>query len=233
MNRILVKPYLLKLIKENILYIVCNVLLVLLIITVVIISNNKIAETITKKASLTQEVNTLETRYNLLNSVSNSTDDIDVDIKFLNNLIPNSEDYFSIIYSLENISQQTGFIVSSYTVNVAATTPEKLSLSITGVGDSSTFLNFLQHYNYEGGRLITSNKIELNPDVSGLIKMDLSFYSKKVSLDYTQPISVNKKTIDEVTALKNKVNFSLKESSTSGSISDNIDYSYPTKSNPF
>jgi len=233
MKRIPIKPYLLKLIKENILYIACNILLIVLIIAVIKISNDKIAEASIKNTSLTNDVRQLQTRYNLLNSVSNSGDDIDIDIQLLNSLVPNAEDYFSIIYALEKISQKTGFVITSYTVNVTKTTTDKLRLSISGKGDTTTFLNFLQSYNYEGGRLITSDKIELNAEASGVIKMNLTFYNKKVGLDYSQPLTINKKTIDEVTALKNKINFAIKESSVSASVSGNTNYSYPIKDNPF
>lgn len=233
MKRIPIKPYLLKLIKENILYIAANMLLIILIIAVIKISNDKLAEANIKRASLTNDVNELQTRYNLLNSVSNSGDDIDIDIQLLNSLIPNAEDYFSIIYALEKISQKTGFVVTSYTVNVAKTTSDKLRLSISGKGDTTTFLNFLQNYNYEGDRLITSDKIELNAESSGNIKMNLTFYNKKVSLDYNQPLAINKKTIDEVTALKNKINFTIKESSSAATTSGSTSGPYPVKNNPF
>ena len=44
------------------------------------------------------------------NSIPQS-EKLDEDIKFLNTLIPNTEDYFSIIYALENLSQKSNFII--------------------------------------------------------------------------------------------------------------------------
>lgn len=230
MNKLKIKPYLLRLIRENILYIITDVLLLVLLITVAKIGLDKILELDNTNNSLTQEVKALQNKYNLLNTIVPSSTDLEEDIKFLDSLIPNSEDYFSIIYTLDSLSQKTNFIITSYTVDVKKSTSNKLSLSVTGIGDTAAFMNFLQNYNFEGGRLITSDRIELNPQISGAIRMDLTFYNKSVSsLNYNQDFPINAKTIEDITALKNKVNFSFKTSSDEAP----LDLSYPKKSNPF
>ena len=48
-------------------------------------------------------------------------DQIVVYNKILTTLIPETEDYFSIIYALETISQNTGFSIVSYTINLSNT----------------------------------------------------------------------------------------------------------------
>ncbi len=225
------KPYLLKLIMQNISYIAAAVLLVVLLFVEIKIGLDRMKMLDASNKSLSVEVNELQTKYNLLNTVIPSSDELDQDIRLLNGLIPEVEDYFSIIYALETLSNRTGFIVTSYIVDVKKSTKQQLQLSITGVGDSRSFLEFLKNYNFSGGRLITSDKIELNPQESSAIRINLTFYNKKVNLDYSQKFQINPKTIEEITKLKNKVQFSF--SSVQTVEQGEPDYSYTKKTNPF
>ena len=54
----------------------------------------------------------------------------------------------------------------------------KIRIKATGVGDSQSFVDFLKNYNFSGGRLITSDKVQLDPNFSGSIIIDLTFYNK-------------------------------------------------------
>lgn len=225
------KPYLLKLIMQNISYIAAAVLLVVLLFVEIKIGLDRMKMLDASNKSLSVEVNELQTKYNLLNTVIPSSDELDQDIRLLNGLIPEVEDYFSIIYALETLSNRTGFIVTSYIVDVKKSTKQQLQLSITGVGDSKSFLEFLKNYNFSGGRLITSDKIELNPQESSAIRINLTFYNKKVNLDYSQKFQINPKTIEEITKLKNKVQFSFSNARTVEQ--GEPDYSYTKKTNPF
>ncbi|MFZ6034853.1 MAG: hypothetical protein ACOYUB_01735 [Patescibacteria group bacterium] len=225
------KPYLLKLIMQNISYIAAAVLLVVLLFVEIKIGLDRMKMLDASNKSLSVEVNELQTKYNLLNTVIPSSDELDQDIRLLNGLIPEVEDYFSIIYALETLSNRTGFIVTSYIVDVKKSTKQQLQLSITGVGDSKSFLEFLKNYNFSGGRLITSDKIELNPQESSAIRINLTFYNKKVNLDYSQKFQINPKTIEEITKLKNKVQFSFSNVRTVEQ--GEPDYSYTKKTNPF
>ena len=228
MSKKRVKPYIFQLVKKNVLYIATNVILIILIGVVLKIGIDKNLSMKQKNLVLTAEVQELQTKYDLLNTKVPSSEVLEENIHFLNSLIPNSEDYFSIIYSLDKLSQKTGFIVTSYTIDMNKSTSTKLRLSITGSGDTTTFMNFLEKYNYFGDRLITSDKIELNPQISGEIKIDLSFYNKKNALDYGSKFDVDEKTIEEITKLKEKVEYSYKDSG-----EEVVDTSYPRKSNPF
>lgn len=224
-----VKPYLAKLIQQNVLYLSGAMLLIVLIGIVAKIGIDRMQMVDTNNQTLSTEIAELRTKFNLLNTVVPSTEQLDDDIRLLNSLIPEAEDYFSIIYALETLSKKTGFIITSYTVNMKSSTKEKLNLTVTGVGDTTSFVNFLENYNYAGGRLITSDKIELNPQESSAIKVNLTFYNKKVPLNFSEGIEINPKTIDEIADLRTKVDFSFKEES----VAEQVDYSYPKKTNPF
>jgi hypothetical protein len=224
-----IKPYVAKLIQQNLIYLSGAVLLLVLIVVVIKTGVDRIQKVDAGNKILTSEVTELRTKFNLLNTVVPSSEQLDSDILLLNSLIPEAEDYFSIIYALETLSKKTGFIITSYTVNMKSSTKEQLKLSITGVGDTTSFMNFLENYNFAGGRLITSDKIELNPQESSAIRVDLTFYNKKVALNFSGELEINPKTIEEIALLRNKVDFSFKETGPA----EEVDYSYPKKNNPF
>lgn len=179
--------------------------------------------------SLKVENTELANKVALINSAIPESGKLDEDVKFLNTLIPDSEDYFSIIYALEKLSQKSSFRITDYTVNVGASTSEKLRISVDGIGNSQSFIDFLKDYNFSGGRLITSDKIQLDPNFSGSLIIDLTFYNKKTEAKNTLEMSPNSKIYKELEDLKAKVNFSFENNETSAS--PNLDY--PKKSNPF
>lgn len=224
-----IKPYFLRLLKENSLYLLSLVLLFFILIFFLTGNLPKIVLNQQKIETLTNEIKELKAKSSLINSLTTNPTELDEEIKFINNLIPGEEDYFSIIYALEQLSLKTGFIITSYTVNMKTSNANKLQLTITGAGDKETFMKFLKDYNFGGGRLITSDKIELTPELSGMTKINLAFYNKDVSKEKTAIIDRTGKFLSELTALKNKVQFSFKESSPEAS----VDYNYPRKTNPF
>lgn len=224
-----IKPFLRRLLKENLFYLIGNIFIfVLIIITIKIgITNNLNYEK--KTATLKIELNQLKKKVTQMNTIVPSSAKLDEDLDFLNKLIPNVEDYFSIVYALEKLSQKSNFIITSYTVSVGSSTAEKLKLSVTGTGDSQTFIDFLKNYNFGGGRLITSDKIQLDPNFFGSIKIDLTFYAKNVSANQNLEIEPDAKIFNELEALKNKVNFVFEPNLATSE----PDYNYPRKQNPF
>ena len=224
-----IKPFIQRLIRENIFYIVGNVFIFTLIIITVRIGLTENSNYNKKISTLKTELKQLQSKVNLMRTTIPSSDKLDEDLNFLNALIPNIEDYFSIIYSLEKLSQKSNFIITEYTVNVANSTAEKLKLSVTGTGDSQSFINFLKDYNFGGGRLITSDQIQIDPNLLGAIKIDLTFYVKSAPIgENPQPIA-DYKFFQELEELKSKVNFNFDNNSAS----DTPDLNYPKKSNPF
>ncbi len=224
-----IKPYLLRLIKENVIYILSSIILLILIVIVAKISIDKIFQTDTEISTLSSDINNLQRKLTLFQTVIPSSQKLDEDVQLLNGLIPNTEDYFSVIYALETLSQKTGFNIIGYSVNINKSTAEKLQLTVTGVGDSNSFLKFLDNYNYAGGRLITSNKIELNPQISGSIKLDLTFYNKKTDSSNSDLTNVNSQAFKDLETIKQKVSFDFNQASESSS----LDLNYPKKNNPF
>lgn len=227
--KIKIKPFLRRLLKENIYYLIGNIFIfVLIIVTIKIgITNNSDYEK--KISALKVELNQLKNKVTLMNTAIPSSKKLDEDLDFLNKLIPNIEDYFSIVYALEKLSQKSNFIITSYTVSVGSSTAEKLKLNVSGTGDSQTFIDFLKNYNFGGGRLITSDKIQLDPNFFGTIKIDLTFYTKNTSLSKNLEIEPDEKIFKELEALKSKVNFVFE----SNTATNEPDFNYPRKGNPF
>lgn len=224
-----IKPFLRRLLKENIFYIIGNIFIfVLIIVTIKIaITNNSNYEK--KITTLKKELIQLKNKVTLMNTSIPTSLKLDEDLDFLNKLIPNVEDYFSIVYALEKLSQKSNFVITSYTVSVGNSTAEKLKLNVSGTGDSQTFIDFLKNYNFGGGRLITSDKIQLDPNFFGTIKIDLTFYTKNISSSQNLEIEPDAKIFQELEALKSKVNFIFE----SNEATSEPDYNYPRKSNPF
>lgn len=227
MKKHLLQPYLISLTRDHIGYIIFDVVLILILILFFVFNTHRITQNRQKVIALTKEVDMLRKKLNTLNSSNYSNADLKKYLTFLNTLIPNSEDYFSIIYSLEEISQKTNFIVTSYDINLKQSTANKLKLIISGTGDRQNFMNFLKSYTFSGGRLITSDKIELNSQVDKVIKVDVTFYNKKVDSKISNQSTISLQSINEVASLYKKVNFTLKNQNT-----DNF-LPYPTKTNPF
>lgn len=227
--KIKIKPFVKRLIMDNIYYIIGNLFIFLLIIITLKIGFSTNEEYKIKINSLRSENINLMNKVTLMNSIIPESKILDTDIAFLNSLIPNVEDYFSVIYALEKLSQKSGFIITGYTVNVGASTSEKLKISVTGSGNNQSFINFLNDYNFFGGRLITSDKIELDPNFSGSLTINLTFYSKKTIVNNDLEVAPNRNTYTELDALRTKVNFVFDDSATTTPTS----LDYPKKDNPF
>jgi len=224
-----IKPFLKNLIRQNTSYI--GGFLFFFILDAVVLSSgisriNKVKNNINV---LKKDVHVLKTKMDLLNYIVQSSSALEENVAMLNSLIPNSEDYFSVIYSLEELSKKSNFMITSYSVDIKKTTKERLKIQVTGSGEISSFLSFLENYNFGGGRLITSDKIELNPEKSSDIIINLTFYSKKTSLDINEDIRVSPSTIEELEVIKSKTTFVLKSADKESS----LDLNYPISSDPF
>lgn len=224
-----IKPFIRRLIRENILYLAGNVFIFLLIIITIKVAVTENLNYEKKITSLKTELKQLQNKITLMNTAIPSSEKLDEDLEFLNTLIPNVEDYFSVVYALEKLSQKSNFIITSYNVSVGKSTPEKMRLNVLGIGNSQTFIDFLKNYNYGGGRLITSDKIQLDPNFFGSIKIDLTFYAKNVLASQNLEMAPDDKIFKELETLKTKVNFSFEKNISTSS----ADLNYPRKSNPF
>ncbi|GAB4219118.1 MAG: hypothetical protein Fur009_3640 [Candidatus Microgenomates bacterium] len=229
--KIKINKFLINLIKQNITYIITFIFLIFLFITILLIGISKINHNKKIINKLTQELNNFKQQYSPYNYDDEKKLIIEEDIKLLNMLIPNIEDYFSIIYSLERLSSETGFAIVDYHVDVINSTKNSLQLTISGIGDSKSFLNFLEKYNFAGGRLITSNKIEFDSNKNNAIKLNLTFYSKDISKSITSNIDNSYLDLDnlleKIDKIKSKITFDFI------SQQDNINLNYQKKSNPF
>lgn len=142
-------------------------------------------------------------------------------------LIPEKEDYFSIIYALEELSAKTGFTITGYTINLSNSTKEKYSVTVQGNGDANSFLQFLKTYQFAGGRLVTNEKIEFSTDEAGKIKLSLNFYNKKVPTDADTVNPITQTDLALMEQVKKKTTFVIK----SGELTTVEEY--PVKTNPF
>jgi len=183
-----------------------------------------------KTANYTQEVVRLEQQ--IKNNQSDiqtiGSGNLDGYNRVLSALIPEQEDFYSIINALDIISQESGFIITGYTIDAASLNRQKIDLKVEGVGDSLAFTQFLQSYQFEGGRLITNEKVEFATAGITSMKLNLNFYNKKfaaAAAGLSRPLNVGDRQRLEEIGRKIKINLT---GTTETAAAD-----YKTKDNPF
>lgn len=167
-----------------------NLIMIIAVITAIF----RLVDHYTQYAQLRDSVDELQIKVNLVNE-NRKIDQAELDNlnQVLSRLIPDNEDYFLVISALEKLASETGFSLARYTINISASTAEKLSLSIDGSGDSESFLKLLNTYQYGGGRLITNESLEFSPLNFRSVRLSLNFYHKQPN----NVIDVNNNKISE------------------------------------
>ncbi|MBI1863342.1 hypothetical protein HYS00_04470 [Candidatus Microgenomates bacterium] len=224
------RPYTQFLLKQNLTYIIMAVVLIFATAGMLYYLNDQVAILNGRIKTARIDIENLSSRRATLKSVNGeSSDNLDQDLEIMTALIPDSEDYFSIINALETLSNQSGFKIDSYTINLLASTSNRLSLTVIGNGNSDAFLAFLKNYQLGGGRLITAENIGLDPQQTGSIRLDLNFYNKKVSTTVASDSAAAPASLGELNTIKSKISFSLSQPARG----DQPLQDYPTKTDPF
>lgn len=176
------------------------------------------------------EVLMLKNRFNTLKFNKSLTEDEIKDYnKLLASLIPETEDFFSIIYALEQISNESQFIITGYAIDIGKTSKEKITITAEGKGDSESFLRFLQEYQFAGGRLVTSDQIQYGGINSGNTKITLNFYNKRFAYNETVQVpQLSKEEIQKLDDIKSKIKFQF-----SSADYQSVDTDYAIKDDPF
>lgn len=217
--------YIQRLFKENVIYILGTIVMAVLFVYLFFIFFRQYADNNQKISSEELKLEELKSRKKILEALIsfdyNQVKDFNI---ILNKLIPNSEDYFSILYALEKLSRETGFIINSYNINLGASQPDFLSISINGDGDINSFLKLLDSYNFSSGRLITMNDFDFNN--KGIqYRLSLNFYSREVPKGFVKLAEISQKDLDLMQDVRKKVEFILTSPTSSGASSDqNFDY---------
>ena len=110
-----------------------------------------------------------------------AANDVEAYNTLLLRLIPEVEDYFSIIASLERLSLYTGLDVSRYSIDLPEQGVDKYTLSIVGTVPKRILPLFLKNYQYGTGRLVTIESMTLNNNEDNNINLVLSFFSQAVT----------------------------------------------------
>jgi hypothetical protein len=219
--------YTLQLFKKNSNYIFATIFLILLNLY---IFGFQFSNYYVQKGEIDNKIENLE-KITSQRQIISKYDKKDVDklYQVISLLVPNKEDYFSIISALENLSSRTGMEILSYSVNFGSSTSEKLVLKIEAKGDILSFKKFLEEYRFKGGRLITMDKIEYtNKDFRSTL--DLNFYTRKVDLKVDEDV----KAIDPATlTLFKEISNTLLRDNQEIENQYSLDDEYETKPNPF
>ncbi|MCX6732860.1 MAG: hypothetical protein NTV98_04955 [Candidatus Roizmanbacteria bacterium] len=202
-----------------------------LLIIVVLVFYGQFNEQKKEVDLMTGEVQMLKNRFDTLKYNKSLTEDQIKDYnKLLASLVPETEDFFSIVYALEQISLASKFIISDYVIEIGKlSNRERITLNVTGKGDTEAFLRFLQEYQFAGGRLATSDKIQYGGTTTGGTKIALTFYNKRFTFNESVQVpQLSKEEIAKLEVIKQKVKFQF-----SSSGYQSISTEYPEKGNPF
>jgi hypothetical protein len=219
--------FLVKQIKKNLFYLITLVLIIFLFFFSINYFFNKKNLLQQKKETIINEITTLENKKNIILTAKNiQSQNLPFDElnKALNTLFPNDEDYFSIIFALEKISQKTGFQVIGYEINLKKSTDNKLAITISGIGDRNSFMNFIKNYRFIGNRLITIDNINFTEGGMNQTKIDLNFYrsgDEKLASYY----QIKEKDKELLREILEKTDILVNEESSP--------VNYETKDNPF
>lgn len=184
-----------------------------------------------KEVELTDgEVKMLKNRYDTLKYNKSLTENqIKEYNKLLASLVPETEDFFSIIYALDEISNASHFVITDYTIEVGKSTSERLTLTVLGSGNTDQFISFLQEYQFAGGRLATINKIQFGGPSIGSTKVALNFYNKRFAFNESVQVpQLSKEELAKLELIKSKVKFQF-----SSSGYQSVSTTYDLKDNPF
>lgn len=135
-----------------------------------------------------------------------SQDSVEEFNEILIGLIPEEEDYFSLIRSLEQLSSRTGLRIEKYGLTLPDNATERFSLTISGQIPREDFDRFLDIYKYGSGRLVTITNISYTD--RGLIGLSLTInlYSKKVTTSNILRVgSLDQDDIDTMQAIADNV----------------------------
>lgn len=226
-----IKPYIKFLLKEHLPYFFGAVLMIVLTIYFIASFSMKTTQDTQKKQALKEELSVLRTRKNLVLAAEGpDKQNIAEDLAILHTLVPDAEDYFSILYTLENLSQQTNFNITSYILNPKESSSDKLALVISGEGNQREFLDFLSQYNFGGGRLLTADKIEFGSDSGTQTKLNIYAYHQSAPKENLTSSKTDAKKLMEM--IKPKLHIQMVQSSSPGASLETSD-TYETKTNPF
>jgi len=223
-----------KLVRENIVYVASFFLSLVIFGYLGLIYSRQYWQTIQKINVLKKRVAVLKERKQIIESYRLARKkELDQFDRLLMSLIPAREDFFSIINSLEQLSQKTGFQIVSYKINFNQPRKNFLSITIAGEGDKDKFISFLREYNFSGGRLITINRISFSEKEISRYQANLTFYHSPVKVSSRLKLKpIAPKDYRFLEMLKNKLSFVLvADDGTEGRNNGRIDY--PTNPNPF
>lgn len=224
MTRKLFDNYMIRLLKENILYIVLLLFFIIILGVYIPFQLSDYFTLIKKNQELHNELTQYKSKQDLVMTFTPA--ELNDIVSILNVLLPNKEDYFSILNTVETLSQKTGFKITSYKIGIAKKSTEIIQLSITGEGGTAPLMEFLNLYHTGGGRLISIDKIDYSTRLPK-VTLSLLFYSHEFKgKDISSSIAIDKKTVDEVKRLP------VPQSNQSESSNVN-DLNYPVRANPF
>jgi len=222
--------YLYRLAKENIIYILSFISIIVALFFSIFFYIKKSSDNSVAADTLKTDIKELKAKVDLIKlkgKLKNEGIDIDSINKLLLNLVPEEEDYFSIVTALEKISLETNFFITEYIVNLNKSKSTNISMTIYGLGNNDAFLNFLKNYNFAGGRLIAINEIDFSSKTPKGNKLNLNFYSGKSTISDISEVRITEKDKEMLRKIRDKVRVEVSFTPVT------TDLNYPTKNNPF
>lgn len=124
----------------------------------------------------------------------------------LSKLIPDQESYFSVITALDALANKTGVKIAAYSIDLKATTEEKLTLLLAVEGDQAALNKLLAEYMFISGRLITNEESSIILDQEEqTLSISFNFFHKEFKNTQTPATKVTEKDLKFLEEVKSKM----------------------------
>ena len=206
-----INPYLKHLFKENLIYFVGAMFFIAIFLYFNIIVLRSIKEEKKQIETLREEVENLKMKKKQLSSMDYLNEADIVRFKLiLTQLVPNTEDFFSILYALETLSQQTGVEILNYTLQFNKKRRAEIPIVVTLLGDQDSFMKLLKDYNFKSGRLITMSSFNFNGIKTSQLKLTFTFYNDSLRRNNIGENFISKKDYEFLKKISKKITVDLK-----------------------
>ncbi len=212
--------FVLKLLKENIIYIIGVVLFIMLLIIFLPPQLQSIAEL---KSTLNNKNEQLEARKDLFEiaraSLSFDVKSMDVITK---SMFPADEDYFSIFRALELLAARSGIFIETFSSPFGNKQGAAVKIEVSALGNSEAVTRLLTNYQLKSSRLVTIDRIGFDA-VASKITFSINFFTIPVPAPATTQIpKIKQSTLDSILSFTDTQSNAVVVSS-----------DYIIKSNPF
>lgn len=193
-----INPIIKRELRKNIVFILITVVLFIAYSYILPRQLQLFLEKRTYQNNLKNDISNMQIKLSLIKTLE--PEKLDQDIKLFSTLLPDEEDYYSIISTLNNLSKISGLTIEKYTLDFQ-NKGKNTKVTVEFAGDSDKLKTFFENYFTSSGRLITIDSFDYVPNFKNK-SIILNFYRmpKKKQIS-----SYNKESIEKAIKLSEEI----------------------------